>query len=362
MHGHREPRLPRCLQDAPAGGHREHPGLAEHVAPGREARPRDGGNHVVAERRDIPVGMRPMFGRDFVRAQEGGDDAGAAVGLQAFDHPELLQLGVEIEPVSRLDLHRRRTVRPERVEARAGQQIEVVLGPVPDVPHRLEDASARRGDRLVSLSERATAVIVEPRGPEHAVRVRVDEPGIEDATDFLTRGPGMRGRELLVGTDGGDTTGLEEDGRSRQHFNGLSLVATPRPRRAPAGHDGASTHEQGAQSRASRMGSRTCSRSAVAIASAYPASAWRATPIPGSLVRTRSSRRAASGVPSATITCPAWRELPMPTPPPWWNETQDAPDAVFRSALRMAQSAMASDPSRMASVSRKGEATEPVSR
>ena len=74
------------------------------------------------------------------------------------------------------------------------------------------------------------------------------------------------------------------------------------------------------------------------------------------------SARPASGVPSATITWPACSDLPMPTPPPWWNETQLAPVAVFTSALRIGQSATASEPSRIASVSRCGEATEPASR
>ena len=44
----------------------------------------------------------------------------------------------------------------------------------------------------------------------------------------------------------------------------------------------------------------------------------------------------------------------MPTPPPWWTETQVAPDTAFSSALRIGQSATASEPSRMASVSRFG--------
>ncbi len=30
-------------------------------------------------------------------------------------------------------------------------------------------------------------------------------------------------------------------------------------------------------------------------------------------------------VPSATMTMPAWMDRPMPTPPPWWTETQEAP-------------------------------------
>ncbi len=52
----------------------------------------------------------------------------------------------------------------------------------------------------------------------------------------------------------------------------------------------------------------------------------------------------------------------MPTPPPWWTLTQVAPAALLTSAFRMAQSAMASEPSFIASVSRFGDATEPQSR
>ena len=54
-----------------------------------------------------------------------------------------------------------------------------------------------------------------------------------------------------------------------------------------------------------------------ALARAYDeGSTCRTTPIPGSFLRTRSRRAAASSVPSATMTRPAWIELPMPTPPP----------------------------------------------
>jgi hypothetical protein len=52
----------------------------------------------------------------------------------------------------------------------------------------------------------------------------------------------------------------------------------------------------------------------------------------------------------------------MPTPPPWWKLTQEAPLATLSIALRIGQSATASVPSFMASVSRLGEATEPQSR
>src|SRR5260221_562468 len=52
----------------------------------------------------------------------------------------------------------------------------------------------------------------------------------------------------------------------------------------------------------------------------------------------------------------------MPTPPPWWNETQEAPDATLSMQFRSGQSATVSVPSFIASVSRFGEATEPQSR
>src|ERR1700747_457173 len=86
------------------------------------------------------------------------------------------------------------------------------------------------------------------------------------------------------------------------------------------------------------------------------------TPDAGSFHNTRSIRLAASGVPSHTITMPACWENPIPTPPPWWNETQVAPEAQLSSALSSGQSETASEPSFIPSVSRLGLATEPESR
>src|SRR5438477_5027349 len=102
--------------------------------------------------------------------------------------------------------------------------------------------------------------------------------------------------------------------------------------------------------------------SANSRASPYLASACRMIPIPGSVVSTRSMRFAIISVPSATVTCPACSEYPMPTPPPLCIETHDAPAAVLSKAFSKGQSATASLPSFMLSVSRKGEATEPQSR
>ena len=63
------------------------------------------------------------------------------------------------------------------------------------------------------------------------------------------------------------------------------------------------------------------------------------------------SLASASGVPSASTASPAWMEYPIPTPPPWCTDTQDAPETAFRRAFRMGQSAMASEPSFIPSVS-----------
>ena len=65
------------------------------------------------------------------------------------------------------------------------------------------------------------------------------------------------------------------------------------------------TEEERAHPSASNMGSRMPCCRAASTASGYPASACRAMPMPGSLVRTRWRRSVASAVPSATITCPA---------------------------------------------------------
>jgi hypothetical protein len=60
--------------------------------------------------------------------------------------------------------------------------------------------------------------------------------------------------------------------------------------------------------RSSSIGIRTPRSCATSTARSYPASAWRITPMPGSVVRTLSKRPAASSEPSATTTIPAWIE------------------------------------------------------
>src|SRR5436309_15203384 len=202
------------------------------------------------------------------------------------------------------------------------ERYEVALGPRPHIPHRLENTSAPGGHGLVVFTQRPPLVIVEAWSAEYGVRVAVDEAGEEDAR-HLHHLPtplhvASRKPQVLVPTDRRDSVPFDQDGGVVQHFDLGQLGAPARPRRAATGDDLARANEQRAQSPAppSRIGSRIPCRRAAASASGYPASAWRATPRPGSFVRTRSSRRAADGDPSATLTCPACSEFPMPTPPP----------------------------------------------
>ena len=79
---------------------------------------------------------------------------------------------------------------------------------------------------------------------------------------------------------------------------------------------------------------------------------------PGRSRTTRRILRSARSLPSATTVSALWMLRPMPTPPPLPTATQVAPCAALSSAPRIGQSAIASLPSRIASVSRDGDATE----
>src|SRR5229473_60491 len=192
-------------------------------------------------------------------------------------------------------------MREQRRDAGAGQFDELLLRTGAGIPHRLENPPAPLGDGAIVLPQRAAFVVLKPRGPEHGMGMTVHETGEEHAAHFLGYCPGVRVPELGIGRDRPDPAVLDQHGGVLQHLHLGEL--------APA-----------------------------------------------------ASRRPDAAEPSARLTWPACNELPIPTPPPSWNDTHAAPDAVLSSALRMGQSAIASEPSRIASVSRNGDATEPESR
>src|SRR3989441_1280583 len=349
-------------QDRARLGDAEDARLAEHVAGDGKPLARHGRDHLVAHQTHVLAPPIAELGGDFVRPQERGDESGGLRGRELRDDAQLLELALAVETVARLHLDRRAAVGEERAEPRAGERHELRFGAGADVAHRLQDAAARRRDLLVVHAEGAPLVVVQARRAEHCVRVAIHEARVHHTADFHPFHGARCPSQVGVATNRGNAVTVDQDSGVGEDLELRHLPPAARPRPAAAGDDLTRADQQRPQSLASRIGSRMACRRAASIASGYPASAWRAMPIPGSFVSTRSSRRPAAAVPSATLTCPAWSEFPMPTPPPWWNDTHPAPEAGFSRAFRMAQSATASEPSCIASVSRTGDATEPVSR
>src|SRR3989475_13078161 len=120
-----------------------------------------------------------------------------------------------------------------------------------------------------------------------------------------------------------DSLAVDQHGGVLEHLEVRHFTTTAGTGGSAARHDLPGADEEGLQSCASpsRIGRRIPWRRAVSTASGYPASAWRATPMPGSLVGTRPRRRPPEAGPCATPPCPPGTEVPMPPPPPWWSAT-----------------------------------------
>src|SRR2546428_4837025 len=106
-------------------------------------------------------------------------------------------------------------------------------------------------------------------------------------------------------TDPGDALAVDQDGGVGQHLDLRHLRPAPRPRRAAAGHDRPRADEQGAQSCASRMGSRSPCRRAGSRASGGTPPAGRGAPPPPAVL---------GGAPPPPP--PPGRAPPPPPPPP----------------------------------------------
>jgi len=168
---------------------------------------------------------------------------------------------------------------------------------------------------LIARARSAERELLDPVTEKTSVRVTVDQAGdrAEVAPVQLVHITGDR-RQITHLPDRGDVAVLAQHIRVVNHVD-ASEVPAPK-RRVAAGrsrklreiaNQQATTPAVSRHSSAvlSRIGTtRPCS-SAAAIASSYPASACRSTPVPGSVASTRSSRSPASSVPSATTTIPA---------------------------------------------------------
>ena len=252
----------------------EDPGLAEHVAKPREAVAGHHGDHLRAHQAHVVPATGAVLGRHFVRAEKGGDERRSRIDAQPADHAQLFALRLEVEPVAGFDLDGRRAVRQEHGESCAGHGDELVFRARADVPHRLQDATARRRDGLVSLAERAALVVVEAGRAEDGVGVAVDEAGVEHPRHLDLLDGGLRIADCGLGSTEfakrayrHDAAAVDQHGRIAEDFQLRQLAAATGARRAAARDDRARAGEQGAQSLASCIGRRTPVRRAVSSAS-----------------------------------------------------------------------------------------------
>ncbi len=172
------------------------------------------------------------------------------------------------------------------------------------VPPPRVHVSGRVGEREAGARGRARKSVAR-RGKERQA-VDGDPPAFQRTHHVLLR--------LEVGGSPGEVLdGLLECAPERGRRLGCRRLSDRKRQAAPQKEQerrcDERRRERGAQAADHRRkGSSTPRSFAAAIASGYPASACRITPVPGSAVSTRRSRRSAPSVPSATTTMPAWIE------------------------------------------------------
>ena len=318
----------RGQQDAPSLFHRERALLHEDVAETRQVRGRRGGNHLLDHLRHVVLAPRPKLRRDYVGAEEGWDDALEGARAHLPIDPEQPELLLDAESVPGLGLHRS-DAQPRHAE----QMVEAPglqdrIGGRSRLGHGGGDAAARRRDLQVALPHDALLELLRPPAAEGEVGVAIHQPRDDDsAAGVLPGEPRERRGDRALRSHPADGFSFPRERGPRKRMHGL--LAALLPALVEQGDVGEEGHTKSAECsvQSSECGwglhwelctlhpalygaiGRSIPRSlATRIASAYPASAWRMTPLPGSAVRIRSSRRSAESLPSATITMPAWME------------------------------------------------------
>jgi len=225
-----------------------------------------GRDHVLAHQANVVGPPIAEFGRHLVGAEEGGDERGGLGAREPRNDPQLSQLGLAVEAVARFHLDRRGAVGQQRAQPGLRECGQLRVGAGAHVPHRLQDPATRRGDRLVVHPQRPTLVIVQARGPEHGVRVAVDEPGVHHTPHLHPFHVARCQSQVGVATDRGDGGTVDQHCGIREDLELRHLPAAARVRRAATGDDLTSADQQRPQSPASRIGSRMACRRAASMA------------------------------------------------------------------------------------------------
>jgi len=113
-------------------------------------------------------------------SHEGRDDVEGKLSPETGDDAEHLELVLEIEAVSALDLDRRRSALEDLRETPAADLEEQVFAHRAHLADRPLDAAAAPLDLEVPLAPDARLVLVRAVARKHGVRVRIDPAGHDD--------------------------------------------------------------------------------------------------------------------------------------------------------------------------------------
>src|SRR5205823_11723805 len=110
---------------------------------------------------------------------------------------------------------------------------QIRLGARAQIAHRRVNSPAAAGDLLIADAGRAQFLLLSPRLSKDGVRVRINKPGSEHATETVDL---ERGWILLLGfrrrTDGGDAISDDSDDCTGEHFRVGHLRSATRDRKS----------------------------------------------------------------------------------------------------------------------------------
>ena len=138
------------FQDAFGFRSGKHARLTEDVTEFRKLFLRNSWDHLVAKEPKIRFPILPILGGQCVGAQEGGRQIHGVFLIQTPDHPELLQLRLQIQSVAALGLRRGDAKLQHLVQRIAGFVEKLILSGLPGGLHGGEDASSRRQDLQIT--------------------------------------------------------------------------------------------------------------------------------------------------------------------------------------------------------------------
>ena len=225
--------------------------LAERIHRVREAGFGDRRQHLLDHEVDIGALPAGIFRGQGVRAEEGGLDIDRQCLAEPPGDAELLELGVGVEPVARLDLDRGDPFVHQIAESRHRRFVERFVVGLPCSPHGRDDPAARLGDLLVARAVEPHLELTSPAAAEDQMGVAVDQPRGDPAPACVMHNFGQGSRvagQVRGRADPGDAPALDRDGgiadraiggAARDHRRQIGAGPEPvpfAPARLPARH------------------------------------------------------------------------------------------------------------------------------